>query len=183
MIDQVHAIWSDLELMGSDNLLCIDQTGVGRPIVDLFLRRAEIACRTITITGGATVSDFGDGSYNVPKRDLASVLQILLRTRRLQIAQALPEAALLLKELQNFRVKITQAGGETYEAWRTGQHDDLVLAVALPCWLGERVHLGAFSVGTGGGADSGRSLFADVPGGVFDGRDDNGERTLWEGGR
>jgi hypothetical protein len=27
---------------------------------------------------------------------------------------------------------------ETHEAWREGDHDDLVLAVAMACWCGER---------------------------------------------
>ena len=27
---------------------------------------------------------------------------------------------------------------DTYEAWREGQHDDLVLSLALACWCGER---------------------------------------------
>jgi hypothetical protein len=31
-------------------------------------------------------------------------------------------------------VKITPSGNEQYGAWREGEHDDLVLAVALACW-------------------------------------------------
>jgi hypothetical protein len=27
---------------------------------------------------------------------------------------------------------------DSYEAWREGDHDDLVLSVALACWAGER---------------------------------------------
>ncbi len=27
---------------------------------------------------------------------------------------------------------------DSYEAWREGDHDDLVLAVAMACWAGER---------------------------------------------
>lgn len=34
----------------------------------------------------------------------------------------------------SFQVKITDAGNDTYGAWRDGTHDDLVLAVALACW-------------------------------------------------
>ena len=43
----------------------------------------------------------------------------------------------LIQELSNFKVKITTKGNDTYEAWREGQHDDLVLSVALACWYGE----------------------------------------------
>ena len=41
----------------------------------------------------------------------------------------------LKKELLNFRVKINiSTSHDSYEAWREGDHDDLVLAVALACW-------------------------------------------------
>ena len=39
----------------------------------------------------------------------------------------------------NLKVKINIATGHhSYEAWREGDHDDLVLAVAMACWCGER---------------------------------------------
>jgi hypothetical protein len=43
-----------------------------------------------------------------------------------------------VRELQQFQVKITAAANETFGVWRDGQHDDLVLAVALACWWAER---------------------------------------------
>jgi hypothetical protein len=49
----------------------------------------------------------------------------------------MPERELLIKEFLAFRVKITAAANETFEAWRERDHDDMVLAVALACWLGE----------------------------------------------
>lgn len=57
---------------------------------------------------------------------------------RLKIAKALPEAPALINELQNFKMKTTPAGNDTYEAWRESDHDDLVLASAIACWCGER---------------------------------------------
>jgi hypothetical protein len=72
-----------------------------------------------------------------------SALQLLLQSRRLHIARSLEHAATLVKELENFRVKITAAARETYEAWREGQHDDLVLAAALAAWMGEETLTGS----------------------------------------
>ena len=66
-----------------------------------------------------------DGSYHVPKKELITALQVVMQGRRLQIARSLPEAATLVRELQNFQVKITAAANETFGAWRDGQHDDL----------------------------------------------------------
>ncbi len=99
----------------------------------LFRRQA------VTITGGITPSRDSDG-YRVPKRDLVSTLQVLLQTQRLKVAQGLPDAAVLVQELLNFQVKITDAANDTYGAWREGTHDDLVLAVALAVWDAERYH-------------------------------------------
>ena len=72
----------------------------------------------------------------MPKRDLVGVTQLLLQQQWLRIAPALPESATLTKELQDYRVKISATGHDSYDA-REGAHDDLVLAVALACWVSE----------------------------------------------
>jgi hypothetical protein len=64
---------------------------------------------------------------------------VLLQTRRPPIANALPDVAIQAREMETFRVKVTAAANETFGAWREGQHDDLVLAVALAAWMGERL--------------------------------------------
>ncbi len=119
--------------------LVVDQTGVGRPVVDM-LRAAELSPVAVTITGGDAVSRDGQ-DYRVPKRDLVSVVQVLLQSDRLKIARALPEASTLTSELLAFKVSINLRGHDSYGndagQWRENPHDDLVLAVALACWYGE----------------------------------------------
>lgn len=75
----------------------------------------------------------------MPKRELVSVLQILLQEGRLAVPAELPDAALLRRELLQFRVRISGAANETFGAWREGEHDDMVIAVALACWAGENI--------------------------------------------
>jgi hypothetical protein len=60
------------------------------------------------------------------------------RRRRFRFCRsaALPHAEVLVRELQAFKVEITEAGTETYGG--KGQHDDLVLAVALAVWRAGR---------------------------------------------
>ena len=65
-------------------------------------------------------------------------MQVLLQSRRLQVARGLPMASVLVRELETFRVKITSSANETFEAWRERDHDDLVLAVAMAAWVGDR---------------------------------------------
>jgi hypothetical protein len=120
-------------------LLVVDQTGVGRPVVDM-LRAAELSPAAVTITGGDAVSRDGR-DYRVPKRDLVSVVQVLLQAERLKIASSLKEAATLTVELLAFKVSINLRGHDSYGndagMWRENPHDDLVLAVALAAWYGE----------------------------------------------
>jgi hypothetical protein len=118
-------------------VLVLDATGVGRPVVDMF--RERIKCAAITITAGSTDSyDEVNDVHRIPKKDLVGFLQVLLQDQRLKVAKSLPLADVLAKELLNFKVKITAAGNETFESWREKDHDDLVLALALACWVGLR---------------------------------------------
>ena len=119
--------------------LVVDQTGVGRPVVDMLRRHPQLPRLVpVTITGGQAASVGPDGSRHVPKKDLVASVQLLLEGRRLKIAKGLPDAPILVRELLNFRVTITLAAHETFGAWRENEHDDLVLAVALAAWLAER---------------------------------------------
>ena len=71
----------------------VDATGVGAAVVDL-LERARLGVRIVpvSITAGADAHEGMAGSWRVPKRDLVSVLQVLLQQGRLRVAQALAEA-------------------------------------------------------------------------------------------
>jgi hypothetical protein len=120
-----------------DAPLVVDQTGVGRAVVDM-LRQSAGWVVPVTITAGHAVTRADDGSFHVPKKELVTALQVVMQSHRLQIARGLPDAPVLVRELQQFQVKITVAAHETFGVWRDGQHDDLVLAVALACWWAER---------------------------------------------
>jgi hypothetical protein len=130
------------KLMKSDQLLnrtrlIVDATGVGRPVVDMF-RQARLQPVAVTITGGNEVTT-GNGGLYVPKRDLVSNLQVLFQSGKVKVARNLKLATVLVDELLNFKVKINvKTAHDSYEAWREGVHDDLVLAVALACWYAER---------------------------------------------
>jgi hypothetical protein len=119
--------------------LVVDSTGVGSAVVELFRRELDWASEfsTVIVSGGHQVA-FDKGHWNVAKKELVGTLQVLLQARRLRIAEELSHASILAKELLAFRAKVTPVGSEAVEAWREREHDDLVLAVALACWWGER---------------------------------------------
>jgi hypothetical protein len=119
-------------------ILVADQTAVGRPVVE-SLRHSGVRATVIplTLTVGHAAHRDDRGLWLVPRTELVGVLQILLQSGRLKVADALPEAAMLVRELENFRAEVPKAV-EDAVAWREGTHDDLVLAVAIAAWEGER---------------------------------------------
>lgn len=124
-------------VQGAD--LVVDETGVGRPVVEM-VRGQRPACGRlipVTITGGHAVTQYAPGAWRVAKVVLISTLQVLLGSRRLRFAEGLPLTPALLRELDDYRVKVTENASETFGA-RQGANDDLVLSVALACWYAER---------------------------------------------
>jgi hypothetical protein len=123
------------------SLLAVDQTGVGRPVVRLLRDglRGQVACLfvPVTITSGYATAVGEEAGILVPRKELVGALQVLLQARRLVIPRGLPDAGLLVKELENFKIKHAAAKEDDLAAWRDGAHDDLVLAVVPAARLGE----------------------------------------------
>jgi hypothetical protein len=127
--------------------LLVDATGVGTAVVEILLAQEASRALTyrdgfipVTITAGdattrgyETAHGVGYRTCHVPKKELVGAAQMALQRQKLKVAASLPEAATLVEELRNFEVRLTQAANATFNA-REGQHDDLVLAVALPLW-------------------------------------------------
>lgn len=113
--------------------LVIDETGVGRPVGDLF-DDAGLSPTRVTITAGENQSGFTSGRrWHVAKSLLISHLDSRLHTGELRFAASLTEAGAMQEELKDFRRKVSAAGRYSFEA-RVGKHDDLVLAVAIGLW-------------------------------------------------
>jgi hypothetical protein len=123
-----NSVWTE-----SYPTVVVDRTGVGPAVTDL-LKKSGVSHVGVTITAGNR-----ERGTNVPKRNLVSALQVAFSTGRLKIAKGLELATVLKEELLNFKLKINVATGhDSYEAWREGEHDDLVLAAALAVWAADR---------------------------------------------
>jgi hypothetical protein len=138
IVARVGAIVNHKELRGRC-ALAVDGTGVGAPVVDM-LRGAGLGCElsAVTITGGERAHQAGPVSY-VPKRDLIAGMQVMFEQGELKIARRLRDAGALLRELMD--VKMSWPGGSgnlRMGADGYGEHDDLVIAVALACWRAKR---------------------------------------------
>ena len=112
--------------------LAIDFTGVGRPVFDLF-HFAGISPIGVLITGGTVPSQEGH-ILSVPKLSLISRLKLYSIKGNYEYTKTYPTRQILVRELQDFKVEYTAAGNITFNA-RVGKHDDLLLALAIACWV------------------------------------------------
>jgi hypothetical protein len=69
---------------------------------------------------------------------LMTGLQMLLEQGDLRIAKAMREAGALVRELTDVRSTTRKSGRVKLGADGCGQHDDLVIAVALACWRAKK---------------------------------------------
>jgi hypothetical protein len=141
VVDRIREIVEHDELAGNCSL-AVDATGVGAPVVDM-LRAARLNCDlfAVNITGGERQSRSGR-TWNVPKRDLLATLQLALEHGQLKIAPDLKLMVPLLREFTDFRSTTSSSGHVRLGADGSGEHDDLVIAIALACWRAQRRELG-----------------------------------------
>jgi len=120
--------------------LVVDGTGLGGPVVEM-LQGARLGCEitAVTITGVERERKNGGLSVSVPKRDLIAGLQVALDNGDLRIARRLKELGPLVRELVDVRMTSgTGTGRVRIGADGVGEHDDLVIALALACWRARR---------------------------------------------
>jgi hypothetical protein len=143
VVERVREMVQDDKLRGQCRLT-VDATGVGGPVVDL-LRAARLGCdlAAVTITSGDRESQNGQ-AWSVPKRDLIAGVQLLLEQGDLRIPRLLREVGALVRELLDVRITMAGGGRVRLGADGFGQHDDLVIALALACWRAKRQPVGMF---------------------------------------
>lgn len=134
IIDHVYALMRTAPLHPTC-LLVPDQTGVGQGIVEELRRKHVANLSPIVITSGRQFAFNGTG-FNVPKVDLVTALQLVFENRQIAIAGDIPHARDLRRELMNFRHVLGPGGASAAAA--SGEHDDLVMALAMALWHGLR---------------------------------------------
>jgi hypothetical protein len=140
VVEELRRLLNTEPLPGT--FVVVDQTGVGKSVVDMVADglRGWATCHfwPVTLSAGHEVTTSESGHFYIPKKELISCLQVLLQARRFRVAGSLPDAHLLMKELETFKLRVTMARDETMESWREGPHDDLVFAAALAVWVVEQ---------------------------------------------
>jgi hypothetical protein len=127
--------------MYSKLLWILDQTAVGKPIVDMVLEKFGRPYAYRVIFAGNHTENEVDGLHYIPKHLLISEIEVLLEEGRLKISDQQPLAPDLINELVNYKEKRSAPVASTNDPWREQAHDDLVFAVGLAC---RRLRTGSF---------------------------------------
>ncbi len=133
--ERVRRMAADLNRWGRCEVV-VDASGLGEPVMDM-LRGSSLGCGVVAvkITGGERATRAGD-EWHVPKGDLMAGLQMVLEKGELKIARRLKETGALVRELMDMQATMGRNGRVRMGADGYGQHDDLVIALALACWKG-----------------------------------------------
>lgn len=124
------------DLSNTHLALVMDATGVGLPVVDMV--RDALEGSRCTVTGAVlTGSERMDGSVGkrelrLGKLHLVSTLQALLQQGLIGLPNT-GEARQLAQELLDFELRVNDNANLITGAFRTGTHDDLVVALGLSC--------------------------------------------------
>jgi hypothetical protein len=134
-------------------VFALDGTGVGRPIVQMFVEARAWAfppggrwVYPVVITPSGKLSAH-DGWLHVSKTDLVAVAQRALqpvtwpwgeRLPRLRFAERLTLTPMIAEQFKGFRSNVAKAGKMlTFEAWHAKLHDDFVIAPSIATLVAE----------------------------------------------
>jgi hypothetical protein len=133
--EYTRQLLSHPELGGA--VLGFDQTGLGLPVAEML--RGALGGSSVVgvvLTGGDQARIEGVTHY-VPKSVIVANTVVMAETGRLRIAARMQGRDILVRELAAFKLRVSKAGNELFDAER-GSHDDLVLSLAIATWIALR---------------------------------------------
>jgi hypothetical protein len=127
-------------------VLAVDHSGVGTAVLDMvrhaLIPYPEISVWGLSITAGDTWRFTGRNTLNVAKTQLTSNLAEALGNERVYICpradgSKMENREILERELAAFKIRVSTTGYQSVEAMGS-DHDDAVISIALPLWLGNQ---------------------------------------------
>ena len=132
IINRISEIAS-LRQVSQESIILLDISSVGTSPLRAFQARGMYpAAIDLTNTGA---EGYANDAQQVPLRDVIGASQVVLETARLKVAGALEEAKTLVSDLQAFDPKPIGRNPDL----RGGRNTDLVLALAVALWWGDRL--------------------------------------------
>jgi hypothetical protein len=145
VVDRLLQICDKLEQRRHKVEIRLDATGLGAPLVDLFRERSAAWRLGHAIVGhgrrslvpvyltGSDRATIEDGELRLGKAPMVSRLQVLLQQELIHLPDT-AEAEAMRSELANFEIRVNENAHAQFGAFKTGTHDDLVVALGLACW-------------------------------------------------
>lgn len=109
--------------------LAVDATGIGLAVSD-ELKSRGLSPQSVFFTAGDKRSERTGDSVSIGKGWMVGRLQVLLQSGRIHLPDS-AEADALVHELLNYEIKVNSNANMQSGAFRTGTHDDLVIALGL----------------------------------------------------
>ena len=134
---QMPAYLPEVENRARDSIwVLVDSTGVGAPVVDLLreLVPGTKICAVLFTHGEHCSVTWRAAEGTMGKGFLVSRLQVLIQSGRVHLPKG-EESEVLVEELRDYEMSISEKGTDTYGAFRVGSHDDLVTALGLATLL------------------------------------------------
>ncbi len=132
IINRVSEIASD-KRVSRESIILLDISSVGPAPLRAFQSRGMYPAAVNLANTGA--EGYTNDAQQVPLRDVIGASQVVLETARLKVAGALEEAKTLVSDLQAFDPKPIARNPDL----RGGRNTDLVLALAVALWWGDRL--------------------------------------------
>ena len=132
IINRVAEIASE-KRVSRESIILLDISSVGTAPLRAFQTRGMYPAAIDLTNAGA--EGFASDSQQVPLRDVIGAAQVVLETARLKVASALELATTLVSDLQAFDSKPIARNPDL----RGGRNTDLVLALAVALWWGDRL--------------------------------------------
>ena len=132
IINRVAEIASD-KRVSRESIILLDISSVGTAPLRAFQTRGMYP-EAIDLTNAGT-EGYANDARQVPLRDVIGAAQVILETARLKVASALELATTLVSDLQAFDPKPIARNPDL----RSGRNTDLVLALAVALWWGDRL--------------------------------------------
>ncbi len=132
IINRVSEIAS-LKQVSRESIIVLDISSVGTAALRAFQARGMYPAAIDLTNAGA--EGFSNDAQQVPLRDVIGAAQVVLETARLKVASALELATTLVSDLQAFDPKPIARNPDL----RGGRNTDLVLALAVALWWGDRL--------------------------------------------
>jgi hypothetical protein len=143
LVSNLNDMFSDASLKRGDLIV---EAGPGIKAVVPFLRRKRVPARIHPVEIRVSAEDAPvEGIWRIAKASIIETTRQMLQEDRLvfddqmppEVMKTTPSAQTIYQALLNYPYNRTPAANDAF-ASRDGADDDLILAVALACWFGER---------------------------------------------